>query len=635
MKNNIKPLNRFFRNIIYSGVRDTHRSEIKRRIILFNLFSHVSVFFLLILASVAFLQKAHILGFVDVFIALVLLFLVWYLRTSGNQLFCSRIGAGLANLFFCYLFFTGGVNSTAFMWLYTYPILSFFLLGVRGGSLASLLLFLFALLFLAFDLSSPAVNVYTVDFAIRFLPSFLVVLFFSYLLEQSRAEAHGALVHMIEKLKKNEAQLESSRNRLEQRVADRTANLLEINKKLQVEIEIRKKAEKERRRLELELSNAQKMEMLGKLAGGVAHDLNNVLSGIVSYPDLLLMDLPVDDPLRNPLITIKKSGENAAAIVQDLLALARRGVIVKDRVCLNDVLMEYFQSPEYTKLRRENPGIQVRQQLFPDLQQLTGSSIHLQKVVMNLLINAFETIDKEGIITISTEDMTLTAPVDGYEIIPAGEYVILKIKDTGFGMTPDVLSRIFEPFYTRKQMGRSGTGLGMTVVWGTLKDHNGCIDIESTPGIGTTITLFFPVAPKAPVAQSSELSAHVHLKMGLGQTVLIVDDIVEQQKIGTAILEKLGYRVWSVSSGEAAVEFLCRQSVDLLLLDMIMGTGMDGLETYRKILETEPRQKAIIISGFSENDRAREALDLGINAYLQKPYTIEQMSLIVSEVFTD
>ena len=184
-------------------------------------------------------------------------------------------------------------------------------------------------------------------------------------------------------------------------------------------------------------------------------------------------------------------------------------------------------------------------------------------------------------------------------------------------------------------MGRSGTGLGMTVVWGTLKDHDGYIDIESEPGKGTTIALFFPVAPKTSNVNFSELSAHVHLKMGAGQTVLIVDDIVEQQKIGIAILEKLGYQVWAVSSGGQSIDFLRRQSVDLLLFDMIMELGMDGLETYTKILEINPRQKVIIISGFSENDRVRQALDLGINAYLQKPYTIEQMSLVVAQVLAE
>ena len=635
MKNNTTPLSRLFRKIIFGGVRDSYSSEIKRKIILFNLFSHVAIFFLLMLAVAAFYQKAHVLGSVDVSMAMVLVSLVFYLRFSGNQLFCSRIAAVLANLFFCYLFLTGGVHSTAFMWLYTYPSLAFFLMGIRGGSLVTLLLFLFTLIFLAIDLTSEVINIYTVDFAIRFIPSYLVVFFFSFLLERSRADAHGALIHLIEKLKKNEAQLELSRSRLEQRVAERTANLLEINEKLQVEIETRKRAEHERSRLEQELFNAQKMEMLGKMAGGVAHDLNNVLSGIVSYPDLLLMDLSADDPLRDSLITIKKSGENAAAIVQDLLALARRGVIVKDNVFLNDVLLDYFQSLEFTKLCGSHPGIKIKQELSLHLGLLTGSSIHLQKVIMNLLINAFETIDTTGQITISTENIKLTSPVHGYEIIPKGDYVLLKIRDDGVGMTSEVIKRIFEPFYTRKQMGRSGTGLGMTVVWGTLKDHDGFIDIESSPGEGTIISLFFPVVSEGLSSSSAATSSVVHFAKGLGQTVLLVDDIVEQQKIGIAVLEKLGYRAWAVSSGEESVEFLSHQPVDLLLLDMIMESGMDGLETYKKILEIVPGQKAVIISGFSENDRVRQALELGINAYLQKPYTIEQMSLVVSSVLAE
>jgi signal transduction histidine kinase/ActR/RegA family two-component response regulator len=641
MKNLPMPLYRFINKIIFSGVRDTHDSEAKRKIVLFNIFSLITIFFLSVLGIAAFIQKALFLGMADSIMALILLSLVIYLSYSGNQVFCARVAATLANLFFCYLFFTGGVNSTAFMWLYTYPTLSFFLLGPFGGSFATLVLFIFSLGFLAIDLTSSTINVYNVDFAIRFIPSFVVVYFFSFLLEQSRENAQNALVgkqevliHLVEKLKKKEKQLQVSQEELERRVAERTAKLLDINEKLQVEIETRKKAELERQRLEQKLSNAQKMEMLGRLAGGVAHDLNNVLSGIVSYPDLLLTDLSTEDQMRAPLETIKKSGEKAAAIVQDLLALARRGVIVKKNISLNNVLNEYFQSPEYTNLRRSNPDISVEQNLAPDLKLLCGSPIHLQKAIMNLVINAFETIDNSGKIILSTENITLSSPVNGYEEIHVGDYVLLRVRDTGIGMTPEILKKIFEPFYTRKIMGKSGTGLGMTVVWATVKDHNGYLNIESKPDEGTVISLYFPVSVTDISEISSDFTNSQKLIQGEGQTVLIVDDIEEQRNLGLSILEKLGYRAWAVSSGEQSIEFIHRQPVDLLLLDMIMPPGIDGLETYKRILKINPEQKTVIISGFSENSRVRTALDLGIKAYLQKPYNIEQMSKMLAHVLS-
>ena len=629
-------LSRCIKKIVYSGVRDTHTSEARRKIFLFNSFSYVSITCLVLLGTAAFLHNATLLGYADLFTALLLLSLVIYLHYSGNQVFCSYLAAFLANIFFCYLFFTGGVNSTAFMWLYTYPTLAFFLLGLYRGSLATLFLFLFSLVFLIIDLSSQTINVYSTDFMVRFIPSFLVVFFFSFLLEHSRTRAQAALLqkqevltNLVNKLKNKETQLKRAQDRLELRVSERTAELLDINEQLKDEIETRKKAEQERRRLENELLRAQKMEVLGRLAGGVAHDLNNVLSGIVSYPDLLLMDLSANSPMRAPLEIIKKSGERAAAIVQDLLALARRGVVIKQVIALNDVLTEYLQSLEFIELCHAHPGIVVEHYFASQLQPVEGSPVHLQKAVMNLMVNAFEAIEDTGRVFVMTENVRLETPINTYEEIAPGDYVVLTIQDSGMGMSPEVLGKIFEPFYTRKEMGRSGTGLGMTVVWGTIKDHGGYIDITSRPGKGTTISVFLPAVPTDGPSYPLEFAENRQLYFGNGQSILIVDDVVVQQEVGLSIMKKLGYRVWAVSSGEEAVEFIRNQPVDLVLLDMIMPPGMDGLETYQKMLLVTPGQKAIIVSGYSKNDRVREALALGIGAHLKKPYTIEQVSRVI------
>lgn len=631
------PLLRIAKKIISTGVRSNHDSEARRKIFLFNVFSHVSIICLVSLGITAFIQKSPLLGIIDLSVAVLLISLIIYLYRSGNHIFCSHVAALLANIFFCYLFVTGGVNSTAFMWLYTYPTLAFFLLSLAWGSMATLVLFLFSLIFLIIDLSSDTINVYNVDFAIRYIPSFLVVFLFSFLLERNRVGTYKALVekqemltHLVDELKTKETQLELAQDRLELRVAERTAELIDMNEKFREEIEARKKTEKERRRLEAELSRAQKMEVLGILAGGVAHDLNNVLSGIVSYPDLLLTDLSSDDPLRAPLETIRKSGKNAAAIVQDLLSLSRRGVMIREMVSVNTVIKEYFQSPEYQKLSLVSPGISVTMQLKNDLQLVEGSPVHLQKIVMNLVINAFEAIEGVGKVTVSTENKILHAPLKGYELISSGSYVVLTIQDSGSGMSADVVEKIFEPFYTRKQMGRSGTGLGMTVVWGTIKDHGGFLDINSAPELGTTISIFFPAALSDRVAAQEEPVEKNKLSQGKGQMVLIADDVREQREIGVSILEKLGYQAWAVPSGEEAVKFIKEHPVDLVLLDMIMPPGIDGLDTFQEILSVNPDQKAVLVSGYSENDRVREALDLGIGAYLKKPYTIEQISQVVT-----
>ena len=234
------------------------------------------------------------------------------------------------------------------------------------------------------------------------------------------------------------------------------------------------------------------MEAIGTLAGGVAHDLNNILSGIVSYPELLLMDLPEDSPLRKPIETIKKSGEKAAAIVQDLLTLARRGVETTEVVNLNQIVTDYLGSPEFSKLQLNHPGITTRTRLDDDLLNIVGSPVHLSKTVMNLVTNAAEAMPDGGTIVIRTENRYLEAETVGYESAVTGDFVTLTVSDAGIGIPPEEMERIFEPFYTKKAMGRSGTGLGMAVVWGTVKDHRGHIDIRSAVGRGTDIALYFP-----------------------------------------------------------------------------------------------------------------------------------------------
>jgi PAS domain S-box-containing protein len=388
-----------------------------------------------------------------------------------------------------------------------------------------------------------------------------------------------------------------------------------------------KRAGKEKRELEAQLQRAQKMEAIGTLAGGVAHDLNNILSGLVSYPELLLMELPEDSALRNPVLTIQKSGEKAAAIVQDLLTLARRGVSATEVVTLNHIVSEYLKSPEHEKLLLYHPHVQVETHLETNDLNILGSPVHLSKTLMNLVSNAAEAMPNGGKITISTENRYVDRQIRGYDEVEEGDYLTLTVSDAGVGIAPEDMDRIFEPFYTKKVMGRSGTGLGMAVVWGAVKDHRGYIDVQSAEGKGTTFTLYFPVSKKEMVKDKSLLTIEDY--MGQGESILVVDDVQEQREIVCYMLQKLGYAVTSVSSGEEAVNYLGNNSADLLVLDMIMDPGMDGLETYKRILEFHPGQKAIIASGFSETQRVREAQRLGAGSYIKKPYTLEKLGMAI------
>ncbi len=424
-------------------------------------------------------------------------------------------------------------------------------------------------------------------------------------------------------------ELKRHRGDLETLVQDRTSDLTKANKELQQEIIERKRAEEERRRLETKLQHAKKMEAIGTLAGGVAHDLNNVLSGIVSYPELLLMDLPMDSPMRKTIATIQESGQKAAAIVQDLLTLARRGVTLTKVVNLNDIIEEYLKSPEHTKLKALHYNVQLESNLEKGLLNVLGSPVHLSKTIMNLVSNAAEAMPDGGTITLTTENRYIDSPVKGYDDVEEGDYVVLSVTDKGIGISPKDMERIFEPFYTKKTMGRSGTGLGMAVIWGTVKDHKAYIDIGSSVGEGTTFKLYFPVIREELAKDEVRLSIEQY--MGKSESILIVDDVREQREIASRMLRKLGYSAISVSSGEEAFKYMKENYVDLLLLDMIMDPGIDGLETYRRILEIRPGQKAVIASGFSETERVKEAQRLGAGAYIKKPYILEKIGIAVRD----
>jgi two-component system cell cycle sensor histidine kinase/response regulator CckA len=387
-----------------------------------------------------------------------------------------------------------------------------------------------------------------------------------------------------------------------------------------------RRGEGERRVLEERLSRMEKMESLGMLAGGVAHDLNNVLGILVGYSELLLDDLDPDSPLREHVRNILLGGERAAAIVQDLLTMARRGVQNRDVVNLNTIIAELQATPEYAKLCSSHSGVRVEALLEAELLNIQGSPVHLSKTLLNLLNNAMEAMRRGGRVTIRTENLYLDHPVAGYDEVREGDYVLLSVTDAGEGIAPENLKRIFEPFYTKKVMGRSGTGLGLAVVWGTVKDHGGYIDIRSEPGKGSTFSLYFPVTREegvrpetvAPVAYS-----------GRGESLLVIDDVQEQRELAVMMLTKLGYRVEALSSGEEAVEYLKQKKMDLVVLDMIMDPGMDGLDTYKEILKLHPKQKAIIVSGFAETDRVRSAQELGAGAYVKKPYMLGRIGMAV------
>ncbi|MCP4340511.1 MAG: PAS domain S-box protein, partial [Desulfobulbaceae bacterium] len=374
-----------------------------------------------------------------------------------------------------------------------------------------------------------------------------------------------------------------------------------------------KQAEEDKQDMELRLQRAQKMEAIGLLAGGVAHDLNNILSSIVGYPELLLLDLPQDSELRRPLEATKEAGERATAVVADLLTVARGIASPKEPRDLNVLIREYLQSPEFLKLQSNHPYVQFEQQLAPTLPAIMCSPIHIKKSIMNLVTNSAEAIEKSGTVSLATRCHTPAqswAHKHGLEPI---NYVVLSISDTGGGIQEQDLDHIFEPFYTKKMMdNNSGTGLGLSIVWNAMQDHQGAVIVSRSDNT-TIFDLHFP-ATEQTISAPNKPVRDMRLQ-GKGERILVVDDEPQQRNLARRMLERLGYEVTCQASGENALAYLQDHQVDLVLLDMLMAPGMNGRQTYEQMVELKPAQKAVIASGFSESDDVKAALNLGAGGF--------------------
>jgi PAS domain S-box-containing protein len=390
----------------------------------------------------------------------------------------------------------------------------------------------------------------------------------------------------------------------------------------------RKEAEEKQAALTEKLHQAQKMESIGLMAGGVAHDLNNILLGITGYPELILTDLPKDSKLRKPIKAIQQSGQRAAAIVADLLTIARGAASIRKSYNLHTIINEYLHSPECRKSKSLYPKVIFQHQYDAENPVISCSPVHIQKCLMNLTINACEAINGAGILAISTYNQNISEQDTALmpEINKTGEYVVLSVKDTGSGIAEKDFKHIFEPFYTKKEMGRSGSGLGLTVVWNTMKDHEGAVFVESDK-TGTCFKLYFPVSRNSAIPHKND----EYTATGQREHILVVDDDAQIRDIAEKMLTKLGYYVDVVNSGESAVEFIRKQPVDLILLDMLMEPGINGRQTYEEIVKIYPDQKAVIASGFSESADVKTTLRLGANEFIKKPYTMAQLGRAIQE----
>ena len=375
----------------------------------------------------------------------------------------------------------------------------------------------------------------------------------------------------------------------------------------------------ERVRVQQELSRAKRLESAGRIAGQIAHDFNNLLGPLVAYPDLIRGELPPDNHMQPLVDDMENAALQMAEINQELLTLGRRGHYRVEPLGLNalvETAMRCLVTPA---------GVTVRRQLADDLLPIRGGGAQVSRILANLFTNALEAINGQGTLTITTANVYLDHPLRRYNSVKAGEYVRLDVTDTGSGIAPEVIDRIFEPFFSTKKTDRKrGSGLGLSVVHSVLEDHDGYIDVDSAADAGTTFSLFFPVFRETtPIAVTTEESTRGH-----GERILVVDDDPMQLRLARTALEQLGYRVETVSSGEEAVDVVSAQPPDIVILDMVMH-GIDGTETLRRIRVEHPDQRALVLSGYATGDRVATAMEMGICAVLSKPIQLPQLARAV------
>ncbi len=380
------------------------------------------------------------------------------------------------------------------------------------------------------------------------------------------------------------------------------------------------------RRLEEQFHKVQRMESIGTLAGGIAHDFNNLLMGILGNVSLALMDIPPSDPAHERIRNVEKYVQNGIALTRQLLAFARGGRYEVKPTDINAIVRE-----QNSLFRRTYKEITLHEQLADDLWVTEADRGQIKQVLMNLYVNARQAMPGGGALSVQTANVTIGPDRDRpYEVKP-GRYVCITVSDTGVGMDEATVQKIFEPFFTTRKMGR-GTGLGLASVYGIVKNHGGFINVKSEKGRGSTFTVYLPASEKK-IPMTPENTQSV---TGGTKTVLLVDDEEMILDIGSAMLQKLGYRVLTASSGREAIELYRqrREDIDLVILDMIM-PDIGGGDVYDELRRIDLHVRVVLSSGYSLNGDAEEILSRGCRAFIQKPFNLSTLSEKIGEILAD
>ena len=727
-------------NIITGGV-EHYDIEVMRKIKMINIMSIIAMAILIPFGTVDLIQGSHAVGLFVLVISAILLFNQYYLRKSGNYAVPIYCGISIVALYFLYALATGGVNNTGHLWYFTFPLFALFLLGTQRGTLATILLLFSSIGFFTYVPSSPLFTVYSTDFKIRFVLSYIVIFLFSYLFEDLRKSSQRTLTLANAELQESKRELQQTHDELELRVEERTADLKKANEQLEREIQERRKteqalreseeryrnifeqsrdpiyittregmlidtnqsymdlfgyrreeigdlnaidfysdpkdrlkfqraveregavidfelklrkkngeeidclltttvrksndghilgyqgiirditghkqAEEERKRLEAQLQYAQRIEALGTLAGGIAHNFNNLLMGILGNTALLLLETESESPNHEKLKKIEKLVDSGSLLTKQLLGYAREGRYEIEPIDMNHVVKETSDTFAMTK-----KGIKVHQALDDKIYVIKADQGQIEQVLWNLYVNAADAMPTGGELFLRTRNVT-DAQITGkpYKVKP-GDYVLLTVRDNGVGMDKKTMERIFEPFFTTKGLSK-GTGLGLASVYGMVKSHGGYIDVDSKKGKGTTFNIYLPASQE----EVSDKEVHQEVIEEGKEILLLVDDEAMLLEVGQEMLEIMGYTVFTAGGGKEAIEIFKahHDTIDMVILDMIM-PDVSGGETYDNLKQINPNVKVLLSSGYSIDSQASEILGRGCDGFIQKPFQITDLS---------
>lgn len=386
----------------------------------------------------------------------------------------------------------------------------------------------------------------------------------------------------------------------------------------------RRRDHEERKRLEQQIIHAQKMEAIGKLAGGVAHDFNNILMGIQGNASLMLMDVSPAHPYHQRLSRIEDHVARGTRLTRQLLGFARGGKYEVKILSINDLIRKSAQI--FVETRKE---IEAEFDLQPDAYPVEADAGQIEQVLLNLFINAAQAMPQGGFLHIKTENTELPEPDVRLFKMQPGRYVKISVTDTGSGMDRDVLDKIFEPFFTTKAA-KGGTGLGLASAYGIIRNHGGHIEAESESGKGAKFSLYLPASAKAIEAESETPAGQ--LVRGSG-CILMVDDESMILHSAAEVLTKLGYTVHRAASGQEAVAIYLqkKKEIDLVILDMIL-PGMNGSQVLKMLKDAKPDVKVILSSGYGIDAEVRKVMDMGCRGFIAKPYSFSELSRLVSKV---